>query len=374
MTKVLVFGYYGDKNLGDEILLQGILTSFKLENPSLDVTILSKNPKLTSERFNIKSTNAPRKNKYLLKFIREISKTDIFILGGGGLIQDFIGIKQLFYWISSLLIAKIFRKKTMLYSIGVGPLGTKQSRIVTRFFLKFADLITVRDEGSADLLLEIGVRKDKIFVTADPAFVLNPEIKKNKISIRENSIGISFLPYFNIVNNNSMESELELNFIKFINQLIETQGYNVYLIPLHNLEGETHDLGAAKRILAGIKNKEKILLLDEDLTPTEALNIFGEFEIFVGVRLHSLIMSAINNVPFVSINYHPKVESFIKLVNQERYSLNINNVTDEELMEKFLLLKENKQNEIKTIKNEFQQLRKKSLSTQTLLRNFINKD
>ncbi|OVE35717.1 polysaccharide pyruvyl transferase CsaB [Priestia aryabhattai] len=376
MKNVLLFGYYGDRNLGDEALLQGILTSFKKRNPELNVTVLSKNPKETTKRFDVQSSYAPRTKKYMGNFLKEIRRTDLFVLGGGGLIQDFIGIKQLIYWVSSLLIAKSMGKKTMLYSIGVGPLSTPSSRRCAKFFLKFADVITVRDIESKELLNSIGIKKDKVIVTADPAFVLEEKEKINEQSrnfSKNQTIAISFLPYYNIVNSPQKEEELEKIFIEFINYILEEYNYNILLLPLHNLKGESHDLGAAKRILKKVDKRERVSLYEEDLTPSDALTLLEECRLMVGMRLHSLILSGVISLPFIGIDYHPKVGSFIKLVKQEKYSMKVEEVSLQLLKSQFEKLEGNITLETGNIEKEMLKLKTRSLETQEYVKKLLDK-
>lgn len=378
--KILLFGYYGDKNLGDEALLQGILNSFRLKNSNLDVTVLSKNPEETQKRYNIRSVIAPRQDRYIASFINEIRKTDLFILGGGGLIQDFIGVKQLIYWVSSLFIAKMFGKKTMLYAIGAGPLKSNKSKKIANFFLKFADIITVRDKETFELLSSIGVNEEKIVLTGDPAFTLSnsEEYLKNDTKGRDSLkngrtyIGVSFLPYYFITEKPKLEEELENIFSDFIDYVIENYDYNVCLVPLHYMEGETFDMASSFRIFKKLKHKKHAIVMDEPLTPNEAVYLFKEFKAMVGMRLHSLILSGVASTPFLGISYHPKVKSFISLVDQQEVEIEVENITLKGLISKFDKLMENYESQKQKLDKNMEILNEKSLTTQDYVSKLIN--
>jgi len=43
----------------------------------------------------------------------------------------------------------------------------------------------------------------------------------------------------------------------------------------------------------------------------------------VGARLHSITLAALNECPFISFSYHPKVRSIVRMLGQEKYSVDI---------------------------------------------------
>ena len=80
------------------------------------------------------------------------------------------------------LLAKIYNKPLYIYANSIGPLKGKISKFITRYVLNKANIITVRDTASANLIKEINV-KVRPQITTDPAFALNiSNIKKNRLS------------------------------------------------------------------------------------------------------------------------------------------------------------------------------------------------
>jgi polysaccharide pyruvyl transferase WcaK-like protein len=49
--------------------------------------------------------------------------------------------------------------------------------------------------------------------------------------------------------------------------------------------------------------------------PSEILGAMGRMDVNIGVRLHSLIFSAVNNVPTIGISYDPKIDGFLDMIN-----------------------------------------------------------
>ena len=69
--------------------------------------------------------------------------------------------------------AKRVRKKGMIYANGIGPVRKKINRRLVRRIVGRADVITLRDDVSAEELKNMGVVRDDIRVTSDPVFTLN---------------------------------------------------------------------------------------------------------------------------------------------------------------------------------------------------------
>ena len=144
--KILISGYYGFDNFGDEAILQTLVTNLKRIN--CDITVLSHNPKKTASNYDVKSINSFS----ILKVFINILKCDIFISGGGSLLQDITSLKNLIYYLTVIVIALVFNKKVVIFAQGFTPFRTKLGKFFTSFVLKYCDKIYVRDIKSQELL------------------------------------------------------------------------------------------------------------------------------------------------------------------------------------------------------------------------------
>src|SRR3989339_1324471 len=83
MSEIVISGYYGYNNVGDELILKSIVNDLKTLNPDITITVLSVKPKETSRKFNVKSIN--RYN--ICSILVELVKCKMLISGSGGLFQ-----------------------------------------------------------------------------------------------------------------------------------------------------------------------------------------------------------------------------------------------------------------------------------------------
>ena len=106
MSKILISGYYGFANAGDEAMLTSIVDSLRQEDPTLDITVISGNPKMTAQLHQVKAV--PRFD--ILQVMQAMAKADLLLSGGGSLLQDVTSTKSLFYYLSILGLAKLMGK------------------------------------------------------------------------------------------------------------------------------------------------------------------------------------------------------------------------------------------------------------------------
>ena len=160
--KILISGYFGYENFGDEALLYSLIKSLiDLGAKNQNITVLSNNPTITSKQFNVKSIN--RWN--IVDFINALLSHNILIFTGG-LFQDRTSFKSFFYYFLQLFLGGTLQKTVLLYGAGIGPINGKIAQVLFNIGIKSANVILVRDEASASYI----PRRDNTFVTCDPVW------------------------------------------------------------------------------------------------------------------------------------------------------------------------------------------------------------
>lgn len=307
MNKVLIVGYYGFKNCGDDALLESIKVNIDSQDRNIVITALSYNPQETEYLYNIKAVN--RFN--IMKVIIAIKNNNIVIFGGGTLLQDKTSTRSLFYYLGIIALSRLFKAKIMLYANGFGPINRKYNRIFTKIALNIVDIITTRDIVSRDFIKSIDVKNKNIFVTADEAFTLtksNLDISyiygQECIPTDKPLVGISI---------RNWEDEVFLKSLgEFCNEIIKLYTINILLIPMQY----PNDLIISKKLVQ-LVNNENIFMITGEYTLKEKMKILGNCKINVAMRLHSLIISAIEGVPVLGLVYDPKVEAYTSLLKMD---------------------------------------------------------
>ncbi|MEK6646167.1 MAG: polysaccharide pyruvyl transferase CsaB [Candidatus Firestonebacteria bacterium] len=312
MMKILISGYYGFKNAGDELILEALLGRFKkILSEKEEIVILSNIPSVTSKLYGVKSIN--RKNFWLI--IKELLNTNLFITGGGGLFQDVTSIKSLMYYLFLIFIAQILNVKTMLYACGIGPINTKIGKFWTRLILKKVDYITLRDNFSYEVLKSIGIYREDIVICADPVVTLNEGNKSAGEILLKKIFKNTNVPILGIA---PRACSTSIDFCKviaeFSDKLIEANNWNVIFIPF-DLQ---NDITVIKNITSKMKKKHFVL---DNYTLSELVDVVSALDILLGMRLHSLILACANKIPAIGINYDPKVKNFQQLIDMPCFEI-----------------------------------------------------
>ncbi|MCU4677332.1 polysaccharide pyruvyl transferase family protein [Catenovulum sp. 2E275] len=324
-TKFLISGWYGYKNIGDEIILSAIISSLKKEF-QCEVYALSNNPKFTNE-FN--KCKAARHLPFGLKawiisvlklrfFITlyYFVKCDALLIGGGGFLSDW-QIEAPWIWLRQAILGKLLKKKVMLYGIGAGPIRTKLGKKMTSFIINNCiDAVTVRDKTSYEELINSGVNAEKVHVTEDPVYSLNFE-RSNSSALKR--IGISAAP---IYTNESLwpnAKEKYSNYIRAMRNLIVelSSNYECVFIPMQNTDIKVYDDIRSN----GLLDNFSIVDISSDLN--HGVCALSQIDLLIGMRLHAGILAALQNTLVLPIVYHHKVYEFAKKIGVDSEVLEI---------------------------------------------------
>ena len=294
MKKILISGYYGFDNFGDDAILHVLVSELKkhLNNPR--ITVISNNPAKTTRIYDTKSVH--RFN--LKEIIKKMKNCDAFISGGGSLLQDVTSFKSFLYYLSLIFLAKYFGKKTIIFAQGIGPISTILARFLTGFVLKKIDLITVRDKESQSFLKKLGVNS---ILATDPVWCLELSTEDKLLKVDKINVGLQLREWKTLTNNN----------INVIAEIISTKfNDEKNCINLISLQ-DTHDLEIMQRFKKVLLNKnlKSEVRIFSGLSIEQSVNLIGNLDYLIGMRFHACLISASFNVPTLALSYDPKVTS-----------------------------------------------------------------
>lgn len=302
MKKVVVSGYYGFNNIGDDAMIE-TFSKYFLEN-DVDATFLSKNPEQTNKKYNVKSVNRDK----LGQIIKTIKNSDILISGGGTLLQDITKVISIWYYLIIILIGLIYKKQVYILFQGIGPINNKFNIWLTKKILKKVNYIILRDQKAFDEMKRLGFDTTKTIVATDVVFAMQMPTVENNIKLIQKYIqdynqeykyiGVSLRPW-------KEYSDIE-KFAKLLDEVSKKYNAKIVFFPFH--KSQDYDLSVKVKE----KMKEKSHIIFDDLLPSELAGMMSLMYLNIGVRLHSLVFSVIGKVPVAGISYDPKVDGFLK--------------------------------------------------------------
>lgn len=282
--KVLISGYYGFDNFGDETILSVLVD--KLRNYDTEVRVLSKNPRKTQKIHGVFST------LYfcLCQVVFRIIKCDVLISGGGSLLQDVTSIKSLLYYLWVINTALLFRKKVIIFAQGIGPINNKFGAMITKKTLQKCTLVTVRDRKSRLLLHKWDIDADLV---CDPLFDLTlPEYKpKNKVGIQLRSF-------------KTLKDDLLIKLAKNINNNFADKEIEIYSFQ------DSLDLAVCKKFYELLKtiNPELEVTIVFNQTSQEVLDKIAQLEYMIAMRFHACLIAIKYGIKTLAVSYDIKVE------------------------------------------------------------------
>jgi len=325
--KLFVIGYFGHGNLGDEAILEVFMEWAQRNVAGVDFRVLTASPDNTGEQYNVRTVAKGD----LAEILSAVKWCDAVVAPGGGLLQDTTSSHSTAYYLYLIRAARFFRKPVFMLSQGVGPLRRQWTRRATRRIINSScTRIWVRDDTSADVLRDVGVEKNLFRYGIDMAFaygllwdaraadpesrgVTGPESDDSTGSPGPEAadrpplrIGISLRPTPEL---DKVTGVLEGCLLR----LMESYAVELELFafdaaedsaPVNRFSEEMRRAAPAMKLMLHGETR------DRPLTVPATMKMIGNLDVFVGMRLHSLIFSTIAGTPFVALPYDPKVSAF----------------------------------------------------------------
>lgn len=305
--RVGISGSYGGFNLGDEAILQVIVTELRRALP-VEITVFSRNPEDTRARHRVERAVPVR--EFSRDEVRpEVERLDLFILGGGGILFD----DEAGVYLREVALAQEHGVPVMVYAVSAGPLRDANVQKLVRDCLDRATVVTVRERQARKLLEEVGVRRE-IGVTADPALLLEPEplpadaLKQEGIDGRHRLIGMS------VREPGSAAPDLDEDHYHTLlanaaDYMVDRLDADIVFVPM---ERRMLDMQHSHAVIAQMAYPQRATVLKGEYTAGQMLSLVGHFAFVVGMRLHFLIFAALQHVPLVALPYAGKVAGFLE--------------------------------------------------------------
>lgn len=329
--RILIGGYYGHGNAGDEAILAGMLSALRALRPGLEIQVASGDPGRTAAEHGVRAVPAGD----LSALIAAVAESDLVILGGGGLFQDYWPVPEetfltarhggLLAYLAYPALAALLGRPATIYAAGVGPLVTGEGRRLTRIAFELCRRSTVRDSGSVILLATIAPDLS-VALAADPAFRLQPaegpEIDRLLAALGvgadEPLTGVALRPWDFGVSPASWEAEVARGLAL---HLAEAPGKLLFLPFQIEAAAHENDLEVSRRVAASLARPDRVLVIDRRLSPEELAGLLGRCERVLAMRFHAALFALAAGVPVAALAYDPKVASLLAAAGLDSLAL-----------------------------------------------------
>lgn len=304
--RILMSGYYGFHNAGDDAILNAIHRNLTQMDENIQIRVLIKNPEEASQIYDYDMVN----RFHIFSLLRAIHRCDLLISGGGSLLQDRTSTKSIMYYLTIINLAKMMGKKVMLYANGIGPVIKPANRRRVRRAVSRADVITLRDINSVEELRRMGVNRPDMEVTADPVFTFDgisrsralQLLKEEGIPVEKPFICVSLRSWYGIP-----DFEEKMAFI--CDEAAERYQRNIVFIAMQT----PYDTEISQRVQQRMRNPSWIL--SNRYATDRIMGMVGCADFVLCMRLHTLVFAARMHVPTLGLVYDPKVLYHLKALD-----------------------------------------------------------
>lgn len=296
--RAVLCGYYGKGNGGDEALLATVLQMLPAH---IEPWVLSGNPEETSRCYGVKAVD----RMSIPQVWQALRQADIFIWGGGSLMQDVTGALSPIYYGGLMLLAQWLGLKTVAWAQGVGPLHRGWLKRLTRYVFTHCTAVSVRDVGSAKLMSEWGI---PFSLAPDPVWALEAKAVPGLWELPAPRVAVALRSHPDLTPDRLQRLTDAL--VSF-QQATQTC---LLLVPFQ----PGQDLAIAESIQAALPDAAHILTLSD---PQQLKGIFHGVEMTIAMRLHALIMAAAAECHCFALSYDPKVTQLMDELQMPGISL-----------------------------------------------------
>ncbi|NJN31218.1 MAG: polysaccharide pyruvyl transferase CsaB [Synechococcales cyanobacterium RM1_1_8] len=295
--RVVLCGYYGKGNGGDEALLATLLQMLPEQATPI---VLSGDVERTRQQYGVEVCD--RTNSFAL--LSTLGNANAFIFGGGSLIQDASSALSPLYYCGLMGLAQQFGLITLAWSQGVGPLQRPLTRWLARQAFQKCDGVSVRDGGSAQQLKAWNV---DCLLAPDPVWALDG-IDCEPLKLPSPRIAVCLRAH------PSLTPARLARLIQALGKLQQRTDAGILLLPFQ----PSQDRAIAEQIQQSLPGPCQLLEISD---PRYLKGIFRQVDLTLSMRLHGLIMAAAEGCRCHALSYDPKIDRLMEDLSLPGWSL-----------------------------------------------------
>jgi polysaccharide pyruvyl transferase WcaK-like protein len=315
--RVLAIGWFGEANLGDEAMLEGLLRLLRRALGPIDAIVTSGDPGSTSGIHGVRAIRqrSPAASGWRnMEMLRACLSANLVTLGGGDLLREQAnGVVPARNWLARMRVPLALRRPSALLGVSVGELFSPDVvEAVAREVRRFG-VVAARDGASAARLAELSGRP--VATMGDLALeALDPLPPKPAIG-GATRIGVATrsvagrgpaVP-------ESATTRLNIELAGALDAIVSETGAAVELIPFRagaRNRADDDEL-AGEALASGARTGARWIRHPAPRSAADFGRIAADLDLVVAVRLHGAVLGAAAGRRVIGVAYDPKVTGFL---------------------------------------------------------------
>lgn len=298
--RLLLIGYYGRHNIGDDLMLMGLLDYLAGRPEVSTITVLCHDGYYPQKP---KTTYCTQTSLVSAVGLLRLASADAVIMGGGTCFAEQQDLRHLRGMYRMVRICRWFGRPFVFAGIGIGDLQSPNVISLAAKTLNSAHFLYFRDESSLQCCHAMGVQQQFARVAGDLALLCTDHIAPVPRTTRQGTLrACSFSGLA------GMPEELVERYAVILQGLMDQLGFHLHLLPAHG--GPEGDLAVHARLARGLRPGSYTL---HEMEPFEGfLQLLGQMDFHIGLRLHSLVLADLIGVPSIGVRLSPKIAYYLE--------------------------------------------------------------
>jgi polysaccharide pyruvyl transferase CsaB len=320
MVDAFLMGYYGARNLGDDLMLSCLRRV--IENQGCSLTVLAENaPTVISQHQTAAEQNYPLLGQFdfltailrgaAFRLARRLLSADLIFAGGGDIFRDSLGLANFSYQTEKVVLAILARKPVVLINVGISEPQTAFGKALLRWVLPRCRMIIVRDQRSVNLCRRMGAGAHTVFlpdiVTAVPQ-LFAAELKSYHVT-KPTAVVVALRHHSNVYGCFNLTPERIANVAAALDHLTERNNAEISFLPCQQSASED-DHNIHREIRSRMKNPGSTRLLDWTGDVLDTAATFAAARAVIAMRLHAGVLGVAFRKPTLLLPYDAKVAEF----------------------------------------------------------------
>jgi polysaccharide pyruvyl transferase WcaK-like protein len=360
--RVGLFGVVGTDNIGNEGMLEAVVTWLRRDHPDAIMDFMCSGPEKVKARYGVpaiplnwyqKHERATGLRAVALRTLGKgidvyrvaywVRKHDAVIVPGAGVLEATLPVGPWWYPYAMFLLSssgRVFATKVALVSVGASVLSQRLTRLFFTSAAKLAFYRSYRDTGSYEAMRRAGIDVTHDQVYPDLAFALPvPPVSPGDPL----TVGVGVMDYHGTNDDRARADEIHASYMekmkRFVRWLADS-GYRIRLFGGDNLWDDT----VVEEILADLRahrpDLEPMWAVAEPVTSLEELmREMAPVGTVVAIRYHNVLSALKLCKPTLSISYAKKHDLLMEGMGLSEFCQFANTLDVERLIEQFEELK-----------------------------------
>lgn len=326
-------GYYGQGNLGDDLLLRATIEGICRISPVQRFVIRNEGDIAGLKGFSVPieltgidriaadqtKSKSRRLVSTLLAYRRHLRQCDWFVFGGGTVFHERSSVIPLAMTFLVCLLARLMGVRIAALGVGVATMRSVAGRFLLRCIIALSDVFTVRDDAALAECIKARAGS-RVILTADLVFTMAKSLRGAQEVSPSTGAPIVGISVYSPALLNSVTGDRVFATMRNVLETVLIRGWRVVLLAFHHKhEGSNAaqlDQGALMQLPESLSAKyggqiEQVVL---DAANMDGIHdAFSAIDVHCGMRFHGHVLSAVFEKPFVGIAVDNKIDAICRL-------------------------------------------------------------